>query len=288
MIRPVAAVISIPLTSNDDYGKKRRDETTARDVSVRSFLANALKIDATTVKHSSRERFFVPDGNQHREVQKWQLSKGRPLDSHVRPMSLLFQTLHDAYDLHRPVSLAPEVIWYAITHEIAITVRRNTERYAHLYTSEPAGKQTINIDMPGAPWDDDGHWINGFSKELKARVPEGSMDHSLLSFSTSTMESDVATLISFMDAASPFYEYSMTTCCGIPQVRLEGTPEDWQLIVVKAQFLAEAFSQDLSLYFQHLIPVLSKLAQAAAGKDVGSDFWQSMVKIDGGSGGPYG
>ena len=203
--------------------------------------------------------------------------------------SLLFQTLHDAYDKHLPVSLAPEVLWYAICHEVAYTVKQAPAEYAHLFTTTPDKKQKIVVEVPFS-YEGPNDWAAGiqmFDGELRDRVPDGIMDHILPTFSTSTQESDIALLIAFMDAASPYYEYGMFTCCGIPRVRLEGVPDDWKMLVTKAQALSEVFSKDLGLYFEHLIPVLATLSKAAQGEDVGLSFWKSMVKVDGGSGGPY-
>lgn len=203
--------------------------------------------------------------------------------------SLLFQTLHDAYDKHLPVSLAPEVLWYAICHEMAYTVKSKPDDYAHLFTTTPDKKQKIVVEVPFS-YEGPNDWAAGiqmFDGELRSRVPDGIMEHLLPKFSTSTQESDIALLVAFMDAASPYYEYGMCTMCGIPRIRLEGTPDDWKTLVVKAQALSEVFSKDLGLYFEHLLPVLSTLSKAANGQDVGMAFWKSMVKVDGGSGGPY-
>lgn len=279
MTRPIAATINIPINipePRDPWHRKHlaeeeeeRRTTVAAEVPTERFIREVLGGNPR-LKHVSRQSLTVVDGRHT-----------------MRPSSLLFQTLHDAYDLHRSVSLAPEVIWYTIMHEVAVTVRKNPAKYAHLFTTTPDSKQEIVVEIPGAPWDDDGHWIQMFDPALRERVPDGIMDHTILRFSTSTVESDVATLVAFMDAASPYYEYTMHTMCGIPSVRLEGKPGDWSLIALKAMVLSEVFATDLGLYFQHLLPVLDRLAAAARGEDVGLDFWRSMVKVDGGSGGPY-
>jgi hypothetical protein len=42
-----------------------------------------------------------------------------------------------------------------------------------------------------------------------------------------------------MDAMKSFFEYSVSTMCGIPEITLEGTPEDWRKIEEKTKALAK-------------------------------------------------
>jgi len=81
-----------------------------------------------------------------------------------------------------------------------------------------------------------------------------------------------------------YFEYSITTSCGIPNITLEGTPEDWRLIEEKTLKLA---AYDLAWWTDDLLPILAQFTAAAQGK-VDQDFWQSIYKWNGvGSGSPY-
>ena len=105
-------------------------------------------------------------------------------------------------------------------------------------------------------------------------------------FTTATPESDAASMISFMDAASPFYDYRVMTMCGIPEIRMFGTPEDWTKLQNAVAALAEPFSKHLGAYFTNLLPVLATLAKQAAGAPQDDEFWSSIYKWHNESGGP--
>lgn len=125
-----------------------------------------------------------------------------------------------------------------------------------------------------------------FNAGLREKVPAGIMEHMLPGFSTATAESDAASMVAFMDAASPFYDYRVHTLCGIPEIRLLGAPEDWKKLKTAAAMLAEPFAKHLGPYFENLLPVLSTLADQANGAHQDNEFWTSIYKWESESGGP--
>jgi hypothetical protein len=198
------------------------------------------------------------------------------------PTSLFFRALGRSFDRHYPFALAPEVLGYLINHEIAETVRRHSEHYRALYTKQTEG--TVNIEIrddslandQAADW---GRALTRFESALREQVPDGIMDAMLPTYSTWTVESRVAALITFMDAASPYFRYAVVSTCGIPRIRLLGTLEDWRKLLEAARELAERFDAHLAGYFQRLLPVLTTLAaQADPANAVDNDFWASIYK----------
>lgn len=201
--------------------------------------------------------------------------------------SLFFQTVHECFKNHYALTLRPEVLMHQIAHEVAVTVKQNPEAYRYLFTIAPEKRRIdvqhhgLELGNPQSPWYEA---ISFFEPALKEVVPPGIMEHLLLPFSTATVESRVASLITFMDAASPFFDYHTHTLCGIPEVRLAGTPEDYQYLVQAASQLAEVFRPHLGRYFDHLLPVLAKLAKQAAGAPIDQHFWSSIYKFESHSG----
>lgn len=297
--RPIAATIT-GLPVSDELPRK----STPGPVPIERLLRAIIGQDVVVSVHgASATEFAAVDANQYSTEQPVNEDWFRHVPPDDLPLlraarlrncpttSLLFQTLHDCFDQHLPVSLAPEVLWYAVLHEVGIAVKRAPDRYAHLFTTTPDTKEKIivfvNEFLYGSPDNDWARGIELFRPELKTRVPSMVMAHALPAFSTRDAISDVAHLVAFLDAASPFYEYVMYTCCGIPAIRLEGRPEDWDTLAASARALRDDFAEDLGAYFDILGPVLDTLARAAHGEDVGTEFWQSMVKVAGDSGGPY-
>ena len=167
-------------------------------------------------------------------------------------------------------------------------MKMHPEDYRDLFTAS-AEKEEICIRHDGlvlghseSPWDEA---IALFDPALRERVPDGIMDHLIPDFSTATPETRTASMVAFMDAASPYYDFMVMTLCGIPEIRLLGTPDDYQKILAAASQLAERFDKHLSLYFQHLLPVLRTLVQQAEGAPIDHRFWGSIYKYDSFSGG---
>jgi len=113
------------------------------------------------------------------------------------------------------------------------------------------------------------------------------MDQMLPTFTTADNEAQVASLVSFMDAAAPYYDYHVHTRCGIPRVVLFGEAADYRQLVVAATELSKIFQKHLGQYFLHLIPVLEKIADTAQGGEIDKKFWSSIYKQFDWSGGDY-
>jgi len=91
-----------------------------------------------------------------------------------------------------------------------------------------------------------------------------------------------------MDAASPYYNYQVTTKCGVPVIRLDGTPEDWAKLNTLVFDLAEMFEKDelLTAYLNRLIPITTQLALEANETIIPQvSFWREIYKYMNGSGG---
>ena len=93
-------------------------------------------------------------------------------------------------------------------------------------------------------------------------------------FSTSTAVTRAASQITIMSAMQEYFNYKMYEICGIPQVILEGTPEDWHTIVERTEALRK---YQLDWWVDELLPILRKIEKAANG-EVDTEFWRGMYK----------
>ncbi|MFI6843216.1 DUF4419 domain-containing protein [Kitasatospora sp. NBC_00085] len=211
---------------------------------------------------------------------------GKPTDAPevTEPTSsLLLRAVHLAFAAHLPLSLAPDLLWYCVVHEVAVHVRLNQGAYAGLFTDSPGYEQTILVVDDNSPLD----WersINLVREPLGDRIGAGTADLFQPVFSTTTPADATATLVALMDIVSPYYRFRWQTLCGIPRIRLEGTAEDWQLLADRVRELAERFA-GLRDWFTALHPVLDEIAGTAAGCGVDQEFWRSLYKHRSFSGG---
>ena len=114
-----------------------------------------------------------------------------------------------------------------------------------------------------------------FSNKISRYVgPEltGALD---AKFSTSTPATQAAFRVTLMDAVSEYFDFSMSVMCGIPEITLEGTPEDWALLEEKTKALRK---YELAWWTDDLAPILHQLTETSKGNpDLA--FWNEMYKV---------
>ncbi|GLW68747.1 hypothetical protein Kpho02_10460 [Kitasatospora phosalacinea] len=238
-----------------------------RELGNDAFLRAAVR-EPFTVRHRSTDRLLGdPDvrGN----------------DSAA---SLLVRALHLCFAAHLPLSLSPDVLWYAVVHEVATHVRLNADAYAGVFTDTPGSRRTLVVRddalTGGADWQRSLHLVQG---PLRERIGERVADLFQPAFSTTTPADASAALVALMDVVSPYYDFRWVTRCGIPRVRLEGTGQDWRLLADRVDGLAERFA-GLRPWLDALRPVLAEIAATAAGGPVDPEFWGSLYKWESRSG----
>ena len=90
-----------------------------------------------------------------------------------------------------------------------------------------------------------------------------------------------------MDVGSSYYSYSVNTMCGIPRIKLEGSIEDYQLIVNCLVWIKENI-EDLIDYVDYIMIHFQKIINTLNG-DIDYQFWGDCIKNgneNGSGGGP--
>jgi len=259
----VARTINLSL-NNEGVEKELSDERSP----VSSFVTQVFPDQ--TIEHLGRKSF------------------ANVLNKYAPPSSLFFQAVLKGYMGHHAVGFRPEVLMYLINAVIAETIRRHPDDYRSLFTSE-AGKVDIHVrhdglvlGNPESPWDEA---IELFDAGLRPHIPSRIMAQMLPEFSTASLESNVASLVAFMDAASPYYDCHVMTLCGIPRVVLFGEAADYRRLLTAAKELARLFNGHLGIYFKYLLPVIEKIEGTARGGPIDGEFWANMYKYNDASGG---
>lgn len=211
----------------------------------------------------------------------------RPLGS---PTSLFLNTVHACFARHFPLGIRPDGLMWMVLHEVGVTVKLHPEAYRHLFTDSP-DKKLIDVQVQGLEidnFDQADIWAQGIERlctGLQEAMPPGLLPHLLPPLSTHDLGSRTASVVAVLDAASPYYDYLMRTCCGIPRIRLFGTGADYDGIVTACGQLAEVFHAHLGRYFAELLPVLKEIADTANGRKAHDNgFWSSIYKHYSGSG----
>ncbi|KYF55528.1 hypothetical protein BE08_42820 [Sorangium cellulosum] len=177
----------------------------------------------------------------------------------------LLAAVHAAFAEHRPLVLSPDAIWLTIAQGFAQHVRLHAEALRPRLVRHQ-GRSTIEVEWNGPLPEDPASWsaiLDTFRGALADRIGEGRARTLVCDFSTTTPVDRVASEIVLLDAYSPYFDYVLSCVCGIPEITLLGTSDDWRAIRARVDVLAEL---DLGFWTASLAPIADKLVEAAAGR----------------------
>ncbi len=266
-------VIDTPVPVHAGRGHSHPDEILVRNGDNTDFLREVLG-DFTSIQYLSRTGVDLP------VLEYNQFTKGT---------SLGMQTVHGCFATHANLTLSPTYLWYLIVSEVATFVKANASDYAHLFTQTPGEKQKIVVQDDSLRHNHPSDWglaLELFRAPLVEAIGAQGVHDFLPPFGTNTLEDEIALLVAFMDTVSPYYGYGVQTLCGIPQIKLEGEADDWQLLLTATVRLQTLFPA-LDSYFTDLVKVLTEVIKPVTTGSIDTDFWRSIYKLGGGSGGPY-
>ncbi|MCW1922859.1 DUF4419 domain-containing protein [Luteolibacter arcticus] len=192
---------------------------------------------------------------------------------------------HRAFMDHRPLVLSPDDVWVCIAQGFAIHVDQIAETLRRrLVPHEGQAKIIVirNEFRRGSPDNDWQGCFREFSDEIGSYLGS-TRDLITAGFSTTGAIEKAASEIVLMAAMRHYFDYELVTRCGIPNVTLLGTEEDWRSIRRRAEALTDF---DLGWWMRALLPVLDQFVAAAEGR-ADREFWRSFYKWNGFSGGPF-
>ena len=195
----------------------------------------------------------------------------------------VIDALYFAFDQHRPISLSPDHIWLMICQGLANHIHVNSNSLQHLLVDFYGKKEIVIERNDFAKGSSSNAWEDAFAAfadSVKANI-RGGAEFADVAFSTTGAVEKTAFQISLLNSYRDFFDLTLSTACGIPAIRLEGTVEDWRLILSKVQLLRK---YKLEWWADELNPVLQQFEQAAQGKS-DTSFWRSIFRIASQSGG---
>ena len=188
-------------------------------------------------------------------------------------VSPLVQMAHDAFYEHRPITLSPDAVWFTIAQGFATHVNLNAEALRSRFVRHE-GQLKLVVIRPDFILGQHNPWPEAFA-EFSTQIAEhvGKLrDLVVADFSTTTPLERAATEVLLMDTFQAYFEYEMLVGCGIPQITLLGTPDDWRSVRHRAQMLSE---YGLEHWTAALLPVLDRIIATAEGAD-DPHFWRSF------------
>jgi hypothetical protein len=198
----------------------------------------------------------------------------------VHPLAL---AVHLAFETHRPLVLTPDAVWLCLAQGLATHVDLHAEELRPRLVRH-AGKLDLEARRDDfVPGDPDNDWPAAIHT-LTAKIREhlgGRADLFVADFTTTGPLERTASRVALMGAMRQYFSYTVATLCGIPEITLAGTPEDWASIRQRAAVFDEL---ELSWWTERLEPVLAKLEETSRGT-IDRAFWGRLYKVEHASGG---
>lgn len=236
------------------------DKTIDRLISTRKVIAYSQQRDSLV---STTVRLDMEDDDA-------------PTRSNIHPF--IFST-HLAYAQHRPLVISPDMIWLMITQGFAKHINAHAEKFRHHFVEHDRTHNIaisgdhLNLSLYSPDWE---KIFPVFSDSIKTYIGEELHQVLTADFSTTGASEKIAFEVTLMDAMSPFFTYSISISCGIPEITLEGTVEDWQQIVERAQALEK---YELDWWINRLVPVLQQFVETAKG-NIDTLFWKDIYMVE--------
>lgn len=188
-----------------------------------------------------------------------------------------FYGMYQAYADHRPFVLSPDMIWLLISQGFTRHINANQEELRK-YFVDFSEKMSLVIEAEKSYEDSELSWealFPEFTKQIGNHVGNKLIETLSCNFSTTTSIEKLASEATIMEAMKPYFEFVvLRVVCGIPEITLEGTTEDWEKVLTKAQALKE---YELDWWITELEPILKEFIKTSKGQ-VDKAFWQNMFK----------
>jgi len=200
--------------------------------------------------------------------------------------------IHTSYKNHYPLKLSVSDFIILIGEGLGRHIENNSEELRGQFVSHQ-GKEKIEIRRDEFVRGKQNDWstvFGDFAKEIKERVKTDIYDVIIDDTSVATPTSRIVSELTLMDAMKSYFDYQVTTICGIPNITLKGLPEDWQKLLDKVNKLVEMNEDDclkLKWWLDVLVPTVQKICTDAINRNINTNFWSGIYKYEvPGSGSP--
>ena len=183
-----------------------------------------------------------------------------------------------AYAKHYAMEINPDDIWLMILDGFRLHVKNNRDALKDRFVAP--GTDTVVSVMDNSLTLESTHkeWFYTLSElfdSLQAKLPLETGAPLRTKFSTtSPVDANISRTMT-MAVASEYYSYRVTTLCGIPKIKVNGTKEDWTLL--KDSFNRLASQLDMKWWADGLNPILDEFINIYDDK-INLKHWKNIYK----------
>ena len=225
---------------------------------------------------------------KHVSIDADEILAGSPRDGMVECASekgnMLARAIEEAFYNHRPLKLSPEVIRLQIVHGFGEHINQNSEFFRHKFVDHEDQAPMELFDENLLPDSPPELWRENLLRFEQTILDKTKTKISIFhrDFTTTTVDTKIACVGALMDTMRSYFRYGLMGGCGIPYVRLTGTPDDWAELRDSVKQLRE-IDPNLDWWLDELDPVLLEFHRASAGNP-DTEFWKSAFRVGGDSG----
>jgi hypothetical protein len=251
-------------------------------ISQKDFLDNNYK---NPMAYSVSERPFL--SFQYVDYRPGQEDSIRVTDNKIGESwnNYFMKSLFLSFSRHHNFEITPDMIWLIICQGVANHINSNKDIAQQLNTTG-LDKNIINVRNDTISYGvNDSAWrdvTEQFTEALTATVDTSHIQLITPTFTTTEPVNHVAFQITLMNSVQSFNEYHLYTKCGIPELRIKGTRNDWLWIYEQVDLFAEyGLNEWISTIKPHLEQFVSIFDESP-----NNEFWNSIFKIHSSSGAP--
>ena len=254
---------------------------TTNDVAAAAVAGTRVPLKDAFVRNAAFLQAFAPDDGKGKGkgksaptptiIQSSEAgARGDHSESVLPARHGLLSAIVDAYNHHHKLVLRPDDVWQAILTQFSFYVNANAEALRDKFVDFD-GKKTLVIVMGGTLFSANfGEFANRMvDEQICPNLKDKDVTDWLLpGFSTTQSSDRVAASVTIMSTLQSYFEYVCCLMCGIPEVTLEGTAEDWAQLRAKIDRLplyaveGQTVMQD---WHDLLAPVLDEFVAAKGG-----------------------
>ena len=181
---------------------------------------------------------------------------------------------------HYPIRIKPDDIWLLIVQAFSNHVNANSEELRKYFVNFD-DKKTLTVVYKDIIYiqNIDNKILENFAEQIneqmKEYLGEDILETLTPNFTTTNYDSTIVCKLSIMGAFKKYFDYRMALMiCGIPYIILEGTAEDYKIIIKKAKNLRK---YKFEWYIDRIIPHIQKMVEAKEGK-IDVKYFQNIIQ----------
>lgn len=202
-----------------------------------------------------------------------------------------------AYCNHHNLTIRPDDVWIAIAVQFAAYMQNTDKNESQKTIAEELrsklvdfeGKKELEIKFGGSletvNWDE---FVERMNEKIEENIKDPSIREWIVpNFTTTTDMDRMCGGIVLMSSLQSYFDYKMSLCCGIPEVTIQGTLDDWMNVRRRIERLLEFETTRgyMAKWTEFLFSVIDNIIESVKGKP-NVEWWEKICHHESGGSGP--